>query len=95
MSRSIFRDIDAKLKAYRHELVETKAAVSHLGGAYVRALETGFWTCTYRPTHGERHRVRLRARSSAELIAVLEAVPDRPHRKDRPGAEAEPKAVGT
>jgi hypothetical protein len=66
----------------------TRLAVRALGGAYVRADELGWWRCSYRPTKGNRLRVVVRARSSAELISNLEAIPDRPLRKPKKQPEA-------
>lgn len=47
----------------------------------MRADELGWWTCSYRPTKGDRIRKKVRTRSSLELIRELEACEDRPLRK--------------
>lgn len=71
---TVWAAIDAKCRQHKAELETTRDCIRQLGGAYVRADELGWWKCSYRPTVGDRLQVTLRARSSAELIAQMQAV---------------------
>lgn len=71
---SVFHEIDKALAKYEAELATVKEAVAKHGGRSVRLTETGWWRCSFRPTRGDRKTVRLKARSTAELIASVRAM---------------------
>lgn len=85
---SVFREIDAKYTQYLKDLQSTKEAVAALGGAFVKADSFGYWRCSYRPTAGDRLRKTLKARTHIELIALLDAAPDRPGKTERRDMDA-------
>lgn len=88
---NIWKQIDDLKRKFDQDFKRTQTQVTELGGGKVRTDEFGFWRCSWRPTFGDRHVVRVRAQRGEDLVARLKEV-QKEKRAAHEAAKAQAKA---